>query len=34
MAQLFTVYGLAAVNLPVIQLMKAAKEALRKRKVR
>ena len=34
LGQLFTVYGLAAVNLPVIQLIKAVKEAVRKRKVR
>ena len=32
LGQLFTVYGLAALNLPVIQLMKAVKEAVRKRK--
>ncbi len=32
MAQLFTVYGLAAANLPIIQLMKAVKTAYRKRK--
>ena len=31
LGQLFTVYGLAALNLPVIQLMKAVKEAVRKR---
>ncbi|WP_251386948.1 cation-translocating P-type ATPase [Mediterraneibacter agrestimuris] len=31
LTQLLTVYGLAAVNLPVIQLMKAVKQALRKR---
>ena len=31
-AQLFTVYGLAAVNIPVIQLLKAIRLALKKRK--
>lgn len=31
MGQLFTVYGLAAVNLPIIQLLKAVKLAFRKR---
>lgn len=31
MGQLFTVYGLAAVNLPVIQILKAVKLAFRKR---
>ncbi|MGC4019499.1 MAG: cation-translocating P-type ATPase [Muricomes sp.] len=32
MTQLFTVYGLAAVNLPIIQFMKAVKLAYKKRK--
>ena len=30
--QLLTVYGLAAVNIPVIQLLKAIRMALKKRK--
>ena len=31
-AQLLTVYGLAAVNIPIIQILKAVRMALKKRK--
>lgn len=34
LGQLFTVYGLALVNLPIIQLIKAAKEAYRRKNKR
>ena len=32
LGQLFTVYGLAAVNIPIIQIMKAVRMALKKDK--